>query len=320
MSKLPPNEPSFATAGASVGGQRKAAVQERGAQQTRPGLDLEAIDRITGGRLGVHDAPCPLCGPTRQSPKKQCKPVLRIWCLDAGFATFHCARCGACGHVRDGSAVRLDPAAIERSKTEAAERELIASTSRLRKAGWLWSMRQSLLGSIAETYLREFRGYSGHILPPLPATLGFLPARGDHGPAMIAAFGIPLEPEPGLLVIADDAVRGVHLTRLAPDGMGKAGTDADKIMIGRSAGSPIVLAPANDLLGIAVTEGIEDALSVHLATGLGAWAAGPLRGYPLLPMQSLAMSSASRSWLMTIRTDVGTPASSPSDCLDAACE
>ena len=75
-------------------------------------------------------------------------------------------------------------------------------------------------------------------------------------------------------MIAGDAVRGVHVTRLAPDGSDKAGTDADKIMIGKSAGSPVVLAPANDLLGLAICEGIEDGLSVHEATGLGAWAAG----------------------------------------------
>ena len=53
-------------------------------------------------------------------------------------------------------------------------------------------------------------------------------------------------------------------------------------MIGRSAGSPIVLAPTNDLLGIAVTEGIEDGLSVHLATGLGVWAAGSASRLPAL--------------------------------------
>lgn len=41
-------------------------------------------------------------------------------------------------------------------------------------------------------------------------------------------------------------------------------------MIGRSKGAPIVLAPLNDLLGLIVTEGIEDALSAHQATGLGA--------------------------------------------------
>jgi hypothetical protein len=92
---------------------------------------------------------------------------------------------------------------------------------------------------------------------------------------MISAFGLANESdEPGVISIDDDAVRGIHLTRLALDGSGKAGTERDKIMIGMSAGSPIVLAPANDLLAIGITEGIEDALSVLHATGLGAWAAG----------------------------------------------
>jgi hypothetical protein len=67
---------------------------------------------------------------------------------------------------------------------------------------------------------------------------------------------------------------GIHITRLASDGSGKAGTDADKIMFGSSAGWPIVLAAVNDLLGLAITEGIEDGLSVHEATGLGTWVAG----------------------------------------------
>jgi hypothetical protein len=58
--------------------------------------------------------------------------------------------------------------------------------------------------------------------------------------------------------------------------------DRAKIMIGRSAGSPIVLAPPNDLLGLAVTEGVEDALSAHEATGLGAWAAGSASRLPAL--------------------------------------
>ena len=99
---------------------------------------------------------------------------------------------------------------------------------------------------------------------------------------MIAAFGFPIEPELGLLAIDDDAVRGVHMTRLAPDGSGKAGTEADKITIGASLGSPIALAPVNDLLSLAITEGIEDALSVHEAIGLGAWAAGSASRLPAL--------------------------------------
>lgn len=119
-------------------------------------------------------------------------------------------------------------------------------------------------------YLREVRRYDG----PIPATIGFLPTRGEHPPSMIAAIGLANEPEPGALAIHDNAVRAVHLTRLKPDGRGKAGTTADKVTIGQgSVGTPIVLSPQNDLLGLAITEGIEDGLSVHAATGLGTWAA-----------------------------------------------
>jgi Toprim domain len=80
--------------------------------------------------------------------------------------------------------------------------------------------------------------------------------------------------KPGELAIADADVRGIHITRLRDDGIGKAGTDADKVMVGMSIFSPIVVASPNDLLGLAIAEGIEDALTVHEATGLGAWAAG----------------------------------------------
>ena len=50
--------------------------------------------------------------------------------------------------------------------------------------------------------------------------------------------------------------------------------------LGLPRGAPIVLAPVNDGLGLAITEGIEDGLSVYAATGLGVWAAGSA---PLMP-------------------------------------
>jgi hypothetical protein len=203
---------------------------------------------------------------------------LRIWRLDPGFASYHCARCGEHGHSRDRTAPPPDATQLARARAEAAERESTAASERLRKARWIWSKRRLIPGTIAETYLRQARGYGG----PLPATLGFLPARGKHGPAMIAAFGMPDEIEPGRICIADHAVRGVHITRLAPDGSGKAEIESDKIMLGASLGSPIVLAPVNDLLGLAITEGIEDAVSVYQATGLGAWAAGSASRLPAL--------------------------------------
>ena len=90
----------------------------------------------------------------------------------------------------------------------------------LEKARWLWKRRRPLEGSLGEVYLRA-RGYGG----ALPATLGFLPPlKSDHQPAMIAAFALAGEPEPGLLSVHDDRVCGVHLTLLKPDGSGKAET------------------------------------------------------------------------------------------------
>jgi hypothetical protein len=144
------------------------------------------------------------------------------------------------------------------------------------KAAWIWSQRQPLHGTIAESYLREVRG----ITYELPPTLGFLPARDDYPPAMIAAFGLVDEPEPGRLAVPQN-VEAVHLTRLKPDGSGKIDGSKAKIMLGPVSGKPIVLAPPNDLLGLAITEGIEDALSAA-QTGLGAWAAGSADHMPKL--------------------------------------
>jgi hypothetical protein len=257
--------------------ERQRLLRDRGGAMIARGLDLQVIDELTGGKLGVHDTVCPLCSPMRK-PANRRRRVLRIWRHSPDFASYHCAHCLERGYARDGSAARLDQAVLERTRREAAERHRSATAKRRDKALWLWRGRRPIADTIGEKYLREARGYTG----PLSATLGFLPARGEYPPAMIAAFGKPTEPELGRLAIADDVVVGVHLTRLAPDGSGKGGTGADKIIIGRSTGSPIVLAPPNDLLGLGITEGIEDGLSVHEAAGLGAWAAGSASRLPAL--------------------------------------
>jgi hypothetical protein len=241
-------------------------------------LTFHDIEDWTCGRTRIVDVACPWCGPEKRSSINQRRKVLRIWRLDEGFATFHCARCGESGHTRDQSAVPPDREKLERARAEATEREQMAARERLGKARWLWSIRTAVDGTVAEKYLRDVRGCCG----PLPATLGFLAGRNGYPPAMIAAFGQPEEPAPGHLTIAQTAVTGVHITRIAADGRGKAGTERDKIMLGRSSGSPIVLAPMNDLLGLAITEGIEDALTVHLRTGLGTWAAGSASHMPAL--------------------------------------
>jgi hypothetical protein len=182
------------------------------------------------------------------------------------------------GYARDDGAPAPDPAELAKAKAAAQRFAATVAKAKCDKARWLWDQRRPIAGTPAERYLREVRCYDG----PLPVTLGFLPARDKFPPAMIAAFGMPIEIEPQVMSISAAAVRGVHLTRLASDGSAKAGTDTDKIMLGAPHGAPIVLGSIGDGLGLAITEGIEDGLSVHEATGLGVWAAGSASFMPAL--------------------------------------
>jgi hypothetical protein len=155
------------------------------------------------------------------------------------------------------------------------ERPEINLAEEAAKARRLWRKRQPVEVSVAERYLRQARAYRG----PIPATLGFLAASDDYPPTLIAAFGMASEPEPGVVAIADAAVRGVHVTRLLPDGSDRI----SKATIGRgTVGTPIALFPPNDLLGLAIVEGIEDGLSIHAAAGLGVWVAGTAGRMPAL--------------------------------------
>jgi hypothetical protein len=248
-----------------------------------PAIGPDDIDHLTGDRLGTFDVPCPLCGPSKRAIRNQRRPILRIYRIEPGFAGFHCARCGVKGAALDRSSPPPDPIKLAKARAAAAERDRALEAKRLGIAQWLWSVRMPITGTIAEFYLRSVRGYGG----PLPATLGFLPAsRGRYPPTMICAFGLADETGPGEIAITDTAVRGMHLTRLLPDGSGKATfEDPDeqaKIMIGRSAGWPLILAPPTDGLGLCIVEGIENALSADDATGLCAWAAGCASRLPSL--------------------------------------
>jgi hypothetical protein len=237
----------------------------------KTGLDFQIVEQLIGGKFGTFDVACPLCGPERRSNINQRRRVLRIWRASDGFATFRCARCEEEGFVRPENVGADNPPATKKIDAarnpekkvhdEAAERQRA-------KARWLWGRRRPLIASIAERYLRETRGYHG----ALPETIGYLPESGEHCACMISALGLTA-------TMGAIEVQAVHLTKLAPDGR-KAGTESDKIVVGSPRGAPIVLAPVNDGLGLIIAEGIEDALSVHEATGMGAWAAGSA---PLLP-------------------------------------
>jgi Toprim domain len=232
---------------------------------------------------GRYYAICPQCSHKRKKANQKLKCLgvtvdeqgVKVGCNHCGWKGGEFYESAGTDRHRGVRAIEhADPAIIAKAR----DRQRIEVAESQKKVSWLWSQRQPPARSIVETYLRECRGYTG----PLPRTLGFLPATDVHPPAMIAAFGMARETEPGVLVIDDAAVTGVHITKLRPDGSDKAGTEADKLTIGIGNRSPIILAPPNDLLGLAIAEGIEDALSAHQTTGLGAWAAGTAGRLPAM--------------------------------------
>ncbi len=160
-----------------------------------------------------------------------------------------------------------DPVAVEKAKTAAREREKQEAEAEARRrwyANQLWKLRQPIQGTLAEAYLRIGRSIGDLPLPPLDM-LGFLPAgvadRKIPYPAMIAA-------------------RGVRLTFL--QGPHKAPMADPRKAHGVCKGQPIVVAPPNDGLALCIAEGTESALSMHVARGWGAWAAGSANFMPAL--------------------------------------
>lgn len=206
--------------------------------------------------------PCPRCGPACQTAANGARKVVGVWEDGTGRRRTWCIRCGAKDRDHAGSAdFRPLPPQTQTKK----------DTSQT--AQWLWAQSRPLAGTPGETYLRIHRGLD---LASLPATLRFLTARNEHSAALIGAFGRADGTEPSDLELEGE-VTAIHLTRLD-----ETGAKLGKIMLGTVAGQPLCLAPLNDTGGLAITEGIEDALSVHLATGLGAWAAGSAAHMPKL--------------------------------------
>jgi hypothetical protein len=126
------------------------------------------------------------------------------------------------------------PPPAEPPPREPDAEELQEKGDRLRVAQQLWRRSLSANSTIGEMYLRA-RGYHA----PIPATLRYLPASGVYPPALIAAYGMATEPEPGTIAIADDAVVGVHLIKLKPDGSDRLRDDPKcKITIGKGIAAP----------------------------------------------------------------------------------
>jgi hypothetical protein len=50
-------------------------------------FSLDDLRLLVGGKIGVHDRPCPACGPHRRAPKNRTRAVLRVWFVHDRFAT-----------------------------------------------------------------------------------------------------------------------------------------------------------------------------------------------------------------------------------------
>jgi len=140
----------------------------------------------------------------------------------------------------------------------------------------LWAEAKPPLGTPVETYLASralrLRPGSEHALrfhPECPRGEGRLPAM----------LGL-------MRGIVTDRPLGVHRTFLAPGGRGKAGVEPNKMMLGRAKGAVLKLTPDEDVTrGLALTEGIEDALAVLNSGVAPVWAclsAGAMASFPVL--------------------------------------
>lgn len=156
-----------------------------------------------------------------------------------------------CGVRHDGGETRPPIAACRAPRDD--DRGKAALVRRI------WAGATDIDPTIVATYLSA-RGLRG----PFPRSLRFAVLRhrpsGRLLPAMVAAVQSPA-----------GHLAAVHRTFLRHDGSGKAPVEPCRMMLGRTAGGAVRLAPASEEL--AVAEGIETALSVMQATRLGAWAA-----------------------------------------------
>jgi putative DNA primase/helicase len=100
--------------------------------------------------------------------------------------------------------------------------------------------------------------------------------RGPHRlPAMVALMRDVVSNEP----------TGVHRTFLRSDGKGKADVGPAKMMLGRAAGSVVKLTPDEDvLIGLGLSEGIEDGLAILQMGWRPVWACMSATGMMRFPI------------------------------------
>lgn len=189
------------------------------------------------------------------------------------------------GLPRD-AAPRMDRREAERARQE---RQRAAKAERARKLAFCekaWSATQAADGSPVAAYLRG-RGITG----PIPNALRFHPAAPmDYDarttqPAMVA------------IVTGPDGRQacGLHVTAILPDGSGKATLSNPRRMFGDIAGGVVQLTPLPADGELAISEGVETALSYRDLTGTPTWAglstSGLSRFNPPLGLRRLVIAA-----------------------------
>ena len=216
---------------------------------------MSTLDCLPPLSIGEHRLPCPECS---RKPSDRTFGVT----VAPGHTVAHCFRCGLRGssHSRDSYVPRRTPPAPPPLEwSDLAEH--------------IWRLTQNIRGTLGETYLQ----HRGCAMPPRDSHLRYLPPDDQHPPTLCAAVTDAITAKP----------LSLHRTRLAPDGRGKAGTDADRLLLKghRKQGGVIRLWPDDAVHGgLAIAEGIETALAAaHVYAPV--WAAidaGNLASFPVL--------------------------------------
>jgi hypothetical protein len=174
---------------------------------------------------------------TRRAPCPQCNrgtkdDALAITTDDRGEVWF-CHRCG----YKGAENVASKPAIIES----------LRSGDRLRA---IWKRTQPLRGTLGEKYLKHRRC----ALPPVDSDVRFLAGSERYPPSLCSLVTDAITGEPMTL----------HFTRLRSDGLGKAGTERDKLLLAGhpKAGGVIRIWPDDAVThALHIAEGIETALA-----------------------------------------------------------
>jgi Toprim domain len=243
-------------------------------------LSFDDIERLVGNGIGEFRTVCPMCAPSRSTPKKSRLRVLKIWRDRSDYATFSCSHCSMGGYVFRDGATRINARELDKLRAKAQARHRNDTEHRVRRSLEIFREARPIPGTLAEHYLSK-RGIDIEALPSDASdALRWHPAcpwEDSRHPCMVALYSDTSTGEP----------RAIHRTAINP-----LAEKVDRMALGPIGGCVIRLCPEESVTqGLVIGEGIETVLGAatrieHRGTLLQpAWAcgdAGNLRAFPIL--------------------------------------